>query len=164
MLIPYNPAAHEQLLVHWFFNLKKTGDLDKVFFKDLHTLTAFLNYYANGVKLAFTVDKDGISLAAWVRPILDAGEFGLWIREDKRHSPSSLRSVYEAYDDLFKRFAVLMGVSKQQHLRKLHEKLGYEVSIEIPNAWDGEPVQIYHLTREAYEHGRNGIRTRTRTR
>ena len=151
MLIPYNPAAHEQLLVHWFFHLKKTGDLDKVFFKNTHTLTGFLNYFAGNVKLGIAVDENGISFAAWVQPILDMGEFGMWIREDKRQSKSSLANVYEAYDAVFQQYSTIVGVSKQNNLRKVHEHLGYVFSTEIPNAWGGEPVQIYHLTKEAYQ-------------
>ena len=149
-LVSYNIQQHEALAVAWFFHLRQTGDLDRVFFKDNHTITAFLNWCGNYAKLAFKSDAKGICFAAWIRPILNAAEFGLWIREDKRQSPSSLRCLYEAFDEIFDHYPVIMGVSKQQHLRDIHEKFGYKFGANIPNAWDGHAIQVYYLTKEAY--------------
>ena len=155
-LILYVPQQHETLGVAWFFKLRQTGDLDKVCYTTLHTITNFLSYWANSVKLLFKADNDGIYFAAWAHPIMAAGEFGLWIREDKRHSSSTLKLVYEAYDKAFDVYPVLLGVSKQSDLRKIHEHLGYVFNAEVPNVWDGQPAQFYYLTKEAYYGRRSG--------
>ena len=160
-LTGYNPQLHEAFLLAWFFHLRQTGDLNTTFFKDLHNITAFLNYFAKGVTLGFAYDAKGISFAVWYHPILDAAEFGLWIREDKRQSPSSLKYLYEAFDHVFNLFPVVMSVCKQGHLREIHEKIGFAVSADIPAAWGGNPIQIYYLTKESYDerrsrHGSNG--------
>lgn len=161
-LTGYNPQLHEAFLLAWFFHLRQTGDINTTFFKDLHNITPFLNYFANGVKLGFAYDVKGLTFAVWYHPILDAAEFGLWIREDKRQSPSSLKCLYEAFDHVFDLFPVIMSVCKQGHLREIHEKIGFNVSADIPAAWDGNTIQIYYLTKEAYNERRrrNGINGR----
>ena len=149
-LTGYNPQLHEAFLLAWFFHLRQTGDLDKVAHPSLHTLTTFLNHYANDVKLGFASDTKGIWFASWVRPLMNAGEFGLWIREDKRHSPTALKCLYESYNTCFQWYTTLIGISKQGHLKEIHEKMGYVQCADIPAVWSGNAVQVYYLTKDAY--------------
>lgn len=146
----YNPAIHEGLLLAWFFELRKTGDLDKVAHTSLHTITSFLNFFAKDVKLGIATDRNGIWFAAWLQPYMDASIAGIWIREDKRHTPSALKAVYHFYNTAFEYVSVIVGISKQPHLKRIHEKLGYRYAGEIPQVWGGKPIQSYYLTKEAY--------------
>lgn len=153
----YDWRTEEWLLIDWYHKLVTSGDMNTTMMSDMRYLSNFLLYFRPKVTLAYASDNNGIWFASWVEPFMAGAFFGLWIRQDKRHIPSAYRLLSEAYDEAFKVFTVLIGISCQEHLRDIHRKMGYSHLGTVPAIWDGNPADVYFMTREMWE-AKNGRR------
>jgi hypothetical protein len=146
----YDWRSDEWLLLDWYNQLVGSGDMAVTFTPDMRYLSNFLTFFRGHVTMGYSADEKGIFFAVWIEPFLAGAFFGLWIRSDKRHTLSALRLTKEAYTEAFKMCTVLIGLCKQEHLREIHEKLGYKRLATIPALWNGEAVDVYAITREQW--------------
>ena len=156
LLRVYKWQTEEWLLLDWYNQLVGSGDMGVTFTPDMRHLSTFLTYFRGHATMGYGSDEKGMFFACWIEPFLAGGFFGLWIRSDKRHSLSALKLLREAYDEAFKMCTVLLGICKQEHLREIHEKLGYKRLASVPALWNGESVDIYALTKAEWEAKRIG--------
>jgi hypothetical protein len=148
----YDPSTHEPLLVAWFYELKQDDvEFRNLFAKPLRRLGPLLHWAEFQVKIMYELGDDGmIAMAAWVTPLMSAGEFGAWIRKDYRGSVSSVRFIRKCYKTCFETFPTLVGITKQPDLHELHLALGYRYLGEVEHLFDHEAARVYVLSREAF--------------
>lgn len=145
----YNWRTDEYLLVDWYAKLIQNGDMALVFAPDMRYLGNFLAHFRK-LTLGYACDKDGIFFACWLEPLLSGANFGVWVRENMRHAPTTLRLLTTAYNEAFKVFTVLLGLCKQPALQDIHRKLGYKKAFTIPALWNGEDVDVYVITQDMW--------------
>jgi len=151
----YDSKQHEFLLVSWYTTLRADPDeLNKLLFPNLHNLTALLNWAAHQVKFFFDMDAAGLTCAAWLAPVLSGAEAGAWLRKDQRKSYSSAIFMNRFYKVALEAFPVIIGITCQPELEKVHLMLGYEKVGEVPYLYGGRLAVIYAMTKET----RNGRR------
>jgi hypothetical protein len=126
------------------------GELDLVFQSSATILSRFLDIFREN-ELAYTADDKGITVAVWGSPMFSGCMTGVYIRPDKRGSPSAYRAIIEALRMLFTRVKVVVGVTQQKHLLSVHDRLGYNVVGCIPGLWDGKDAWVITLTSEDLE-------------
>ena len=150
----YRWQTDEFLLIDWYSQLVQSGDMAVTFTPDMRYMSSFLAYFRGRCTLGYATDTRGIYFACWIEPFLSGAFFGIWIREAYRTVPSSLKLTVAAYDAAFQTATVLIGICKQDHLRELHEKLGYKRLATIPALWNGSDVDAYALTRDMWQQRR----------
>jgi len=146
----YQWQESEYMLIDWYAALVQSGDMAVTFTPAMRWMGEFLMYWRR-VALLYACDKGGIYFAFWLEPILSGAFCGVWIAQRKRQSPNVYKLLQECYDRAFKAFTVLIGLSKQEHLQEIHEKLGYTHHISVPALWYGDAVDLYTLTRADWE-------------
>src|SRR5215472_2199734 len=151
-LIVYNPEdnAHVAVIIQWWSALPER-DREVTFHPNLHKLAAFLAWFnERRANLLFALDQQGLTLGAWTEALWDGAQFGVWVRPDKRSAPGVWRDLQQAYRMALEVYPVLFGYTRQPKLHAAHLKLGYEYAGKLPQAWGGQPVWIYALTREGW--------------
>lgn len=145
----YDPAKHELLILYWYLELRKDPvEFENLFCEPLRSLTSILIWAKNNVSIMFDADDDGIRFAAWCAPFLTGAEFGAWARKSQRGTKAHLAFMNEAYDKALSQYPVLIGLTKQERLHRLHLRMGYEFVGKVPTLFDGAPVLEYFMTRE----------------
>lgn len=148
----YDWRHDEFMLIDWYNALVTSGDHYLTFSPDLRYMSNFLNFFKPPRTLAYALDSKGMTFAFWLEPALSGAFFGVWIRSDKRHAPSSMRLLQLAMDESFKAAAALMATTKQETVAAMLEKMGAtHHSPDIPALWDGESVSLYSITKDKWE-------------
>lgn len=154
----YQPHSEQDVLVAgWWKFLCDTDELHKLFPASQHSLSSFLASFARPVELVFQLNDGGeVCRAAWFSPSMQVGaEGGMWIHPDLRASKDSMAFVLRCLEVALDTWGVVFGVTKQPALLDAHIQLGYTVSEELPNAWDGDSAWIVILTKRAFEEARH---------
>jgi hypothetical protein len=147
-LIEYDREKHEMLILKWYLDLNSNPtEFAKLLAKPLRNLTEILFWCARTVKLYFEIDVSGIWIATWFAPDLSGAFWGVWVREDKRHSKAMLAHVNESLELGLANFPVLMANTKQPRLRSEMERLGWVHQGEVPHLFDGDTSSIYWMDR-----------------
>ena len=156
-MIDYDKEKHEDLLIAWYYAQLRAEpeEFAKLFMKPLRSLTALLNWAAHTVHLMLSVDERGIWGAAWVDPFLSGAYFGTWMRKDRRGTIGAYALVRHAQRDALKVFPILIGVTKQPALHKVHLALGYELVGKLEKVFDGDDAWVYKLSQETINERRN---------
>jgi hypothetical protein len=158
-VISYNRSdKHDLLIAQWWGALRQVGEFDGVFSEDVQSLGAFMEFWRGSCVLVFDTDEQGMTVAMWFQPAMSGAFSGLWVRPDKRRSPSVFRQIELGYSSALCHWPVLIGVTKQEQLLKAHRKLGYDVLGRVPHLWNGDPAWIVILTREGFDAARSGRR------
>lgn len=153
-MIQYDPTLHEPLLTHWYYQLRaEPVEFANLFAEPLRNLTELLFWAKRAVKLGFAHDGAGIWGACWIEPYMTGAFFGCWIRKSHRGTLQAYGLVRSAQRAALERFPILIGITKQPKLDKVHRALGYEhLDGQIPFLFDGNAVLVYYLTREGFAH------------
>lgn len=155
----YQPRSEQDVLVAgWWKFLRDTNELHKLFPASQHSLSSFLASFARPVELVYQLNDGGeVCRAAWFSPSMQVGaEGGMWIHPDLRASKDSMAFVLRCLEVALDTWGVVFGITKQPALLDAHIQLGYTVSEELPNAWDGESAWIVMLTKAAFQEARHG--------
>jgi hypothetical protein len=152
----YDAQKDELLMLYWFLQLRADPvEFEQLFAEQLRNLTTILGWAKNSVSIMIDVDDDGIRFAAWCAPYLSGAEFGTWARKSARGTKAHLRFMNAAYDKALSQYPVLIGLTKQEKLHKLHLKMGYKLVGIVPSLFDGSPVREYYMTQETRDDRRN---------
>ena len=144
-----DPEA-DLLMAQWWLRMRDDGDLAKVFLRSAHTLSGFWDCWRN-VDLMLEVDDKGIYIAMWMEYYMGTGILGLYVRPDKRHSIGAIRNVLRLYKYIFDAgLKTVIGITKQETLLPMHERLGYTVLGMVPGIYGGEDGYIVTLTAEDF--------------
>lgn len=153
LLRVYRWQTEEYMLIDWYNKLVSTGEMYTTFGADMRHMSTFLTFFRARVTMGYANDEKGIYFACWVEPFLSGGFFGVWIREDKRHTITALKLIKEAYTEAFKMCTVLIGICKQPYLAKVHAQLGYKKMGTVPALWNGEDTDVYTITKDSWRYG-----------
>lgn len=140
-------------ILHWWMELVQSGELEKVIFPSCYDLAPFMNLFqSRSCMLAYNTDDEGkIRLAMWGQ---QAGPgicwISLWVRKGFRFTQSAVAITIKLYNIAFDTFDILMGITKQKGLLKIHKKAGYTVVGEFPHLWEGAPGYLVMLTAQDF--------------
>jgi hypothetical protein len=150
-MILYERERHEMLALKFYLDISADREeFENLLAKPMRSLTPFLNWVANSVKLAFELDEAGIWAAAWLEPYGDGAFFGAWIRPKMRGTIQAWVFINRAYRLAFEHFPVIVGLTRRPELDRLHRALGYVRVGVIPKWFDGKDAIIYALSKESY--------------
>jgi len=90
-------------------------------------------------------------MGVWLSSWMNAAWMGLWIREDKRQSRKCFSNLVEVMRETFKLLPVIMGVTQRPEILEIHRKLGYDISIVIPDLYGSKPGWIVQLHRDKFK-------------
>jgi hypothetical protein len=165
----YKPGEQTDLLLAtWWAKLHSNGDLFNAFPVSLGNLSSFLLWFRPPNSLIYTVDGEGVSVAAWFEPVISGTLMGIWVEPKYRRSREVAQLVGKIYDAALSTYRVILGITKQERLLREHVKVGYEIVGGVPYLYDGETAWMVCLTREGFEKGwwgkRAGCEAEQRTR
>ena len=141
-------------LANWYKFLIENGDFVKVFSESQKPLSKFMKIFETPCVLVYAIDDEGdIWNAIWFTPFGDeptASFVGYWTREGMRGSKKHLAVTKLVYSMAFQFFSVLIGVTKHEHLLRIHRKLGYNILGKIPYFMEGGDGWVLYLTEEDF--------------
>ncbi len=96
-------------------------------------------------------------MVVWFVPFDDgssAATVSYWCHKDKRGARKQLQITKLLYTAAFDFWDVLLGVTKHEHLLRIHRKLGYNIVGSVPHLMEGEEAWIVYLTKENFINSR----------
>jgi hypothetical protein len=152
-------GKYAPLLVQWWAEIAETPEFSKTVHSSAQALDAFICYFRHTAALMFEADDKGIWFAASTTPFYDGAMFDVWIRPDKRHTPSALKALSLAFELALGRYSNLFGMTQQRELHAIHLKLGYTYGGVLKENMDGKTQYIYQLTREGWANRKEAAKT-----
>ena len=152
-MLQFNPNDPDHILLaqNFWSHLKDSGDLDGIFMNGQATTSYQLMDMLAPPNYGFMdVDDKGVGMAIWFSSWMNAAWMGLWIREDKRQSIKYFQNLTSAMREAFKLVPVIMGVTKKPEILEIHRKLGYDISIVVPDLYGDKPGWIVQLHRDQF--------------
>ena len=144
---------HNLLVQQLWMELEKSGDLQKMFFKGEQTSSYdFMTLLASPRWSFFDVDEKGIWMLVWFTPWLNSAWMGLWCREDMRPHLSFSKNLFKIMSEAFKLTPVIMGVTQQPDLLEIHKKLGYNISLVVPELFGDSPGWMVYLHKNDFKY------------
>ncbi len=137
------------LLAQMYARIVESGEIHMMFATP-HTLGSFIAMFVLPNNLIFDVDDDGITMAMWFEPMFSGAFVSVWIRPDRRQSPSAFKALIRGYDAGFQLYPILLGITKQKELLATHRKLGYILKCEIPGFFGGKTAYVVQLDRKRF--------------
>ena len=152
-LIHFSPNDPDHILLaqNMWNTLKDSGDLEKVFMKhEILTSHQLVNILSPPNFGFLDIDDKGVTMSVWLSSWMNAAWMGLWIREDKRQSRKCFTNLIEVMRETFKLLPVIMGVTQRPEILEIHRKLGYDISIIVPDLYGSKPGWIVQLHRDKF--------------
>jgi len=110
--------AADALLIHWYVNITKSGDIKNMLGAD--TVVDFIKFFMGKTLVLKTNDKVGIWFAAWYEPSLDGAFQGMWTDKSCRATKAHLLAVEQAFEYGLARWPVLLGTTRQEQIVDEH--------------------------------------------
>lgn len=154
-----NNNAHAMLLQQMWATMEQAGDIEAGFMSDSHIVTRFFEIFRPPTQGFFEMDDKGIYFATWFSPFLSSMWQGLWIREDKRRSPTVFKSAFELLNEVFREVPVIIGITKRAELLESLKELGYDISMAIPEIYEGKTGWLVQLHRSRFKYLKTGAST-----
>jgi hypothetical protein len=151
----YNSSdnTHNLLIQQLWLELEKSGDLQQMFYANEQTSSfALMTLLAAPRWSFFDVDDKGIWMLVWFNQWLNSAWMGLWCREDMRHKMKFSKNLFTVMSEAFRFFPVIMGVTKRADLLEIHKKLGYNVSLIVPELYGDSPGWLVSLHKNNFKH------------
>ena len=160
----YKGTSEEDVaLAYWYEHLFKTGDLDLITTRTSRTLHGFLSMFQPDCFLTYSLFEDAehatspVEFAGWFSPERLTERvfyYSNWTHQDIRGKRRQIMLGAAVYEAAFTFADVLIGITKQKDLIKIHQKVGYTYGCAIPKLFDGHDGYILYLTKRGYESGR----------
>jgi len=144
---------HNLLVQHLWTELDKSGELQKMFYEREQTSSYdFMTLLGAPRWSFFDVDEKGIWMLVWFSEFLNSAWMGLWCREDMRHKMKFSKNLFPVMSEAFKLKPVIMGVTRQPDLLEIHKKLGYNVSLIVPELYGEDPGWLVSLHKSNFKY------------
>ncbi len=157
-LVLYQPChEYDTALLQWWAYLNESGDFEELFNESQRPLSKFLRIFEPPCLLVLAFDGTKIWMAVWFTPFGDNATstfVSYWCKKDKRGSRKQLKITKLLYTMAFKFWEVLIGVTRHEHLLRIHRKLGYNIVGSIPFFMEGDDAWIVYLTEENFKNSR----------
>jgi len=142
---------HILLVQDLWTKLEESGDLEGMF-KDPEITTSYqlMGFMAPPNYGFMEVDDKGVWMGIWFSSWMNAAWMGLWVRKDMRHSMKFHKTLFPILREAFKLVPVIMGVTKLPEILEIHRKLGYDISIVVPELYGDKPGWIVQLHRDKF--------------
>lgn len=167
-MIYYNRSfEHDALLLQWYQELLRSGDIDITFMPSSKPLGTWINLFRTA-HLWFDADERGIWWAGWFEPAYGGVMYAMWCRADRRKSICNVEHTMEALEGALAAWGTVFGITKQPALLEVHRRLGYTIVADIPGLWESGSAWLVVLTADGFTkgdfHGWWQKRKRTRNR
>ena len=152
LLHTYMPTSvHDWVLVDLWGKMQRDRSLEGSILTNAQTLHAFMSLLAHPGETRFALDAQGPYFCTWCEPVMSGISLGLWVREDKRKSRQCLIFGHQVFAELFKRYKVILVITRDETTKQFHEHFGFTFGCVIPYIYDGDSAYISFLTKETYE-------------
>ncbi len=152
-MLQFNPHDPDHILLaqNLWRTMKESGDIEAIFMKH-EALTSYqiMDLLSPPNYGFLDIDDKGVGMAIWFSSWMNAAWMGLWIREDKRQSIKYFQNLVGALREAFKLVPIVMGVTKRSEILEIHRKLGYDISIVVPDLYGDKPGWIVQLHRDQF--------------
>jgi hypothetical protein len=140
-------------VLEWYKELLESGELFNLVFPSAYALGGFFTMLRKSYFFYGLDEEDRIWFSSWFEPATRGVAFmSMWARREKRNTKKGVAQAYAMYKNAFKLLNVILGVTKQERLLKVHKRAGYEVVSKIPMLWGGvEDAWLVMLTKENFE-------------
>ncbi len=158
-MLQFNPHDPDHILLaqNLWNTLKESGDLEGIFMNHQITTSYQLMHLLSPPNYGFLdIDDKGVGMAIWFSSWMSAAWMGLWIREDKRQSIKYFKNLVGALREAFKLVPVVMGVTKRPEILEILRKMGYDISIVVPDLYGDKPGWIVQLHRDKFKFLKEG--------
>jgi len=141
-------------LTKWYDYMIESGEWETIFTNELRPLSRFLANFQSPRICAFYPDPEtGCKLAVWFVPFdgNTSAFMNYWVHPDTRGTSlhyAATRIIYEVATRIWR---VILGITKHEHLLRIHRKIGYNIVGQIPELLEGSDVWVLYLTRELFE-------------
>ena len=143
---------HTMLMIGMWGRMSQDGDIDTGFMSETHIITRFFQIFAPPTQTFIDMDDEGIFFAAWFQPFLSGFWQGLWVRSDKRKSPKVFKNWIDVLNQVFEHTNIILGITKRHELLEPHSKLGYDISMVIPDIYEGSSGWIVQLNKHRFKY------------
>ncbi len=140
-------ADEDMLIIQWWAKITTNGEMDRIFMTR-HSPGSLLKAMAPPSVMLYELDDQGIWFVAWFEPTFSGAFFSVWVDQRKRKSVEAYECFLKAADAGFGQFTTLLGVTKQEHLLPIHEKVGYTVLCKVPAIFNGLDAWLVLLDKE----------------
>jgi hypothetical protein len=149
--VVYEPGVHSDLLMlDWWKHLATTGDLEKLFSKEMAECGTFMATMQR-LFVVYEADDKGIWFAAWFIPFMDGANYGGWLRTDCEDTPAGSRAVVDSIAVGLNRFPVLLSITKYEpDFVQWLVSLGFEYAGTVPQLCQREDMIVAWLTEENF--------------
>lgn len=131
-------------------------EFDRIFLPSVEPASAFLAMFAPPTVLVYETDERGMWFTLWFVPFLCGASVGIWIRSDMRRSKAAYFAVQKVLDFALSQWPVLVAVTKDAAVARLHTHLGFCVAGQIPKLLDNGLAFVTYLTRELFSAKKGG--------
>ena len=146
-----NDPDHILLAQDFWTKMKDGGDLPTMFMEGkITTSYQVMDLMAPPNYGFMDVDDDGVWIAMWFSSWLNSAWMGLWVRKDMRHSMKFHKTLFPVLREAFKLVPVIMGVTQKPEILEIHKKLGYDISIVVPELFGDKPGWIVQLHKDRF--------------
>lgn len=151
----YNGAAWEDhLLMTWWIQMLQSGELGATLGARFEAAGEFFAAFRPPSRLLYEFEDGTVKVACWFDPSPLAGSFfSLWLHPSWRRTKRGFRAILEAMGVGFGEYQnpVLLFVTAQPEIARLHAHFGATVLGAIPHLYDGErDAFVSYLTREQF--------------
>jgi len=144
--------AHTLLLQEMWGNMENAGDIEAGFLSDSHIITRFFEIFRPPTQTFIGLDDTGIYTAFWFSPLFSAMIQGLWIREDRRGNARVFMELVEVLRQVFEHIPVVIGYTKRRDLLEPVRKMGYDISMAIPDLFEGQTGWMIQCHRSRFKY------------
>lgn len=145
--------AEDLLLLHWWDQMQRAGELVPTLGERHERLAEFFAAFQVPARLLYETDGNAIAVACWYDPSpLSAAYFSCWVAPHWRGTRKGLRAIVAALGVGFVEYrlpAVLL-VTSDPKIRKLHRHMGAEVCGEIPDVFAGGTAYLAYFRAAKY--------------
>lgn len=151
MQVYQQTAAEDLLLLGWWGELEKIGELEQTLGEGSRTLGRFYDLLKPPHVFLYEADDQGVWLAFLLSPVMRGAALSLWVAPRKRRARlEALPALELAYETAFGEVPVILGITRQERLLAAHLRWGYEVVGEVPALFDGQTAWVLYVTEPLY--------------
>lgn len=149
----YGPSLESDLrALDWWHELATSGDMESTYGTAGYVLSQFFQLLRAAAAVWYTTDADGKwNRVAWSGALLGGADFGCWLRPDERQSKESLAFVIAVLRELFSKVETVLSLTTDHRVVGDLQALGFQALEDaIPGLFEGKPVSLLYLQRDAF--------------
>lgn len=155
----YQAKKEEDVAIAELFeNIDLFQDLENLLAENARSLSGFFKLLSTPNTTFYTTEDAYIESIHWAQPVYTSNEavfLSSWWLPSSRGTKRHALVMSTVYQILFSTgIQTILGVTKQEKLLKLHDKIGYVIHGPIPGLFDGQLGWLMALTELGFKYGK----------